>query len=72
MDHLNIAEKELHTSKEKLKPLLLKKIENAAFIHLVNNVRKHSKINENNYINCEGAAYFKDERFSPDLANLLF
>ena len=72
MQFLSITDVELRMSKESLKAVLLKKVNEAAFQFLIAKASQHSKVNASLYTTCEGANYFRDQRFTPDLANLLF
>ena len=72
MQLLSITYKELTMSKETLQTYLDKRVETVAFQFLIEKANKHSKVQNSLYTTCEGAAYFQDHRFTPDLANLLF
>ena len=72
MQLLSITYKELTMSKETLQTYLDKRVETVAFQFLIEKANKHSKVQTSLYTTCEGAAYFQDHRFTPDLANLLF
>ena len=72
MIDLSISDNELTLSKEKLKTILSSKVNMVALNYLMNKAKSHSKVNETLYNNCDGSEYFRDQRFSPDLANLLF
>ena len=69
---LSITDDDLLFSKEKLKEVLLQRVNSVAFNYLINKARIHSKVDEALYANCNGCEYFSDKRFSPDLANLIF
>ena len=73
MRKLNISESEVLTSsKEGLKGKVDNEIAKAALHHLKELGRNHSKVREWLYVDLKGMPYFEDNRFSPDLANLLF
>lgn len=72
MQILSITTNELSMSKESLQALLVKKVDETAFQFLIRKANEHSKVNTSLYTTCEGATYFRDNRFTPDLANLLF
>ena len=72
MQLLSITTNELSMSNESLQDLLVKKVNEAAFQFLIRKANEHSKVNTSLYTTCEGATYFRDNRFTPDLANLLF
>ena len=73
MGTIGISEDELtENSKSKLKEMLRKRLEKAAYEHLIAKAKKHSKVNENMYSDCNGAPHLKDPRFTPDLVSILF
>ena len=73
MDAISLSFEEISVSdKEKLKDLLTNKLKNLAFDRLISKAKKHSKVNEKSYIDCEGCLHYNDPRFTPDIANLLF
>ena len=59
-------------SKTKLENVLRERVQRIAFNFLINKAKKHSKMNDETYSDCNGSSYFNDRRFSPDIANLLF
>ena len=72
LDALSISDEELSKSNESFKDIVVKRVKDAAYTFLINKATEHSKVNATIYISCDGAGYFRDQRFSPDLANLLF
>jgi hypothetical protein len=72
MEDLLINDEDLEESKEKFRETVEKKMKEKAFSQLIGIARTHSKTNQEMYTDCEGAAHYKDPRFTPDLANLLF
>ena len=72
MASLNVSDTELSITKERLKTVLTKKVDNAAYSFLIEKAKSHSKVNELLYNDCNGAEYFQRQCFTPDLANLLF
>ena len=72
IDMLSISNEDLNKNKESLKTILQKNINEVAYKFLIDKAAKHSKVNASLYNSCDGAEYFQDQRFSPDLANLLF
>ena len=69
---LEVIDEQMEESKDKLRETLAKKIQESAYTFLINKANNHSKVNSNLYTNCDGAKHYKDPRFTPDLANLLF
>ena len=72
MASLSISEQDLKCTKQQLKVLVHDKVKNKAYQFLISKARQHSKIKEEIYENGEGAAYYMDNRFTPDLVTLLF
>ena len=73
MKEMGIEKEQLmENTNEKLKIILDEKAKDIAYRFLISKAEKHSKVNEDAYKNCDGIMYFKEARFSPDLANLLF
>ena len=70
---LNLTKNEcLEMSNNKLKDVLKEKACSAAFKHLINKAKIHSKVNAEVYSNVDGMAYINNPQFSPDLVNILF
>ena len=69
---LRITDEQLLESKEKLKEVARRKMNEAAFTYLIDKAKTHSKVNDSLYTNCEGAKYLKHTRFTPDLVSVLF
>ena len=73
LDALKLSENEImECSEEALKLKLKKQLNDVAYSSLMEAASKHSKVRNEIYKNLEGAKYFDDERFTPDLSNLLF
>ena len=73
MTQLNISEEDImNSSKETLKVKLKKEAKESAFQYLKELGRNHSKVRDTAYIDLDGMSYFSNNRFTPDLANLLF
>ena len=73
MTQLNISEEDImNSSKEILKVKLKKEAKESAFQYLKELGRNHSKVRDTAYIDLNGMSYFSNNRFTPDLANLLF
>ena len=58
--------------KEKLKKLLQLKIEEKGFQYLINKSITHSKTKTEIYCDINGSNYFRDSRFTPDIARTIF
>ena len=71
-EELNISHAALTGSKEKLKAEVVKNMNERAYQFLMEKARKHSKIREDVYDNCDGFDHYKDSRFTPDMISLLF
>ena len=69
---LSIEMKDLELSKEKLKELVTSNVRNKAFLYLIEKAKSHSKVRHQIYTNCDGAKHYTDQRFTPDLTNLVF
>ena len=69
---LRITDEQLLESKEKLKEVARRKMNEAAFTYLIDKAKTHSKVNDSLYTNCEGAKYLKHTGFTPDLVRVLF
>ena len=69
---LGITEDQLMGTTGKLEELLKVNIDAAAYKFLIEKAQNHSKIKQECYQNCKGAAHYFDPRFSPEKANLLF
>ena len=69
---LSILEEDLRKSKGAFKNIVVKQVQEAASNYLISKTAIHSKVTESLYSSCDGADYFRDPQFSPDLANLLF
>ena len=72
MVSLSISEQDLKCTKEQLKALVCAKIKARSYEYLISKAKQHSKVKEEIYGNAEGAAYYMDNRFTPDLVTLLF
>ena len=73
MTDLNVSEEfVMKSSKETLQLKLKIETAESAFKYLIELGRNHSKVRETAYTDLKGMSYFSDNRFSPDLANLLF
>ena len=72
MASISISEQDLKCTKQQLKNLVHDKVKTKAYQFLISKAREHSKIREEIYENGEGAAYYMDNRFTPDLVTLLF
>jgi hypothetical protein len=59
-------------NKARLKKMVHERIESCAFAFLIEKAKTHTKVNEDVYKDCRGMQQYKDARFTPDLANLLF
>ena len=59
-------------SKEKLKKLLQLKIEEKGFQYLISKSIHHSKTRTEIYCDMNGSNYFRDSRFTPDIARTIF
>ena len=59
-------------NKAGLKKMVNERIETCAFDFLIQKAKTHSKVNEDIYSDCKGMQQYKDARFTPDIANLLF
>ena len=57
---------------DRLKQKLEKQMHDVAYVFLMDAASKHSKVRNEVYKDLEGMNYLDDERFTPDLANLLF
>ena len=62
----------MNSSKETLQQKLKIETAESAFKYLIELGRNHSKVRETAYTDLKGMSYFSDNRFSPDLSNLLF
>ena len=72
MDYLLITEEDMEGSQTKLKETIIKQTKQKAFEYLIEKAKHHSKVNEKLYCDCEGLDHYNDERFRPDLINILF
>ena len=72
MNEIGISSKEMLESKATLKTHLSKKVDEYAFRELMKKARSHSKVHDEMYTDCNGAAHYNNPRFTPDLTNLLF
>ena len=73
LKELSISIQEVeNNSTLKLKEIVNKKAQSAAFNFLIHKAKHHTKVNESIYKNCEGMRHYNDPRFSPILTNLLF
>ncbi len=72
LETLSISDEELNKSTGAFKDIVVKRANDAAFNFLITRANEHSKVNATLYTSCNGTGYFCDQRFSPDLANLLF
>ena len=73
MNILNISESDImDNSKEALKDKVKKQIRYAAYDFLMDTAHKHTKVRSEMYEDLDGMVYLEDERFTPDLSNLLF
>ena len=73
LEALKLSENDIRDSSEEgLKQKLEKQLHDAAYVFLMDAASKHSKVHSEIYKDLEGMKYLDDERFTPDLANLLF
>ena len=73
MNALHISERDLlESSKGAMKHEVNRKIHHLAYDYLMDTASKHTKVRCELYKNLHGMIYFDDERFTPDLSNLLF
>ena len=71
-DRLHVTNEMMLGSKETLKKEIKKNLDTLAFQFLINKARSHTKMNDEAYTSCEGAACYNDSRFTPDMLSLLF
>ena len=72
MKELSIRFEDIMESKEKLKTKVDRSLNEKAYDYLITQAEKHSKVNTDLYLDCNGSEYFRQTEFTPELANLLF
>ena len=73
MKTLDIQENMITTThKNTLKEVLNNKLHSCAFQYLITLAHTHSKVHNESYSDLKGMPYMNDNRFTPDLVNLLF
>ena len=73
MDMIGITCTEiLSASKVGLRNTLNRKIQHCAFNDLIAKAASHSKVKEDIYSDLEGAPHYNNQKFTPDLCNLIF
>ena len=73
MVYLEINEENLmNKSKVQAKEILSRKVNEKAFVYLIEKAKNHTKVKESCYTDCEGSAQYKDPRFTPNLIEILF
>jgi hypothetical protein len=73
LNYLSISVQDVEKiSKTKMKELVEERVSSCAYDFLIEKAKVHSKVNTELYSDCMGMDHYKDSRFSPDIANLLF